>query len=343
MHILRQIIHQLLRVFLNPDLSLELDELYELLLLKLLLNEQYATSESNLVIDLSIEKNDGKVLCSAQEMFANVPENARIEKSITINIPSNAQAGDYQLHSRLLRGKSVINEIVTPLLIMTKNKPALTTSWKIALYDQKSKDKDSTRQLLDELAIPFTLVNDLNGIDKYEMLIIGKDSMNPALAKIRGWLERGGKILCFEQSKADPVPFIKEMSYKSANKMLFADVINTVHPVLSGIKPQHWEVWNGECIQEKGAVDAGPKAIYQNIVIPMPKGVIISGANRGFEPTYFGMVVGEVKVGNGLVLFSQPLATTRYGKDPVATVYLNNLLKYALSKQWNGEFAQSIK
>ncbi len=115
----------------------------------------------------------------------------------------------------------------------------------------------------------------------------------------------------------------------------FADLIEMDHPVVEDFKPWHWELWNGKREYEDGVWRASAKGIYKSVIFPMTEDVIISGATfhrYGRKNPIVGMVAGEVKVGNGLVFFSQVLATKRYGEDPIATHYLHNLLTYTLGR-----------
>lgn len=318
----------------------------------MLLNQQYATTETNLSVNLSIKDGNRKTISSVNESYAQVPEYARIERAVTLTIPADCPAGDYSLVASLRRGDAVVNEIATPISVFVRNKPAVEEVRKIAFYNRETQGEKSTQHLLEDMAIPHTMINDMHRIDDFDLLIIGANSLdstfthNFSVEKIQNWLKNGGRIVCFEQSKEGAVPFVEGMKYKSAGNMIFADVIDGAHPVLSGLNPGHWELWNGECVKTSNAVDAGPKSIYRTLLMPMPQSVVISGANRTWrdkDTLIFGMVAGEVKVGKGMIFFSQPLATARYGNDPVATVYLQNVLQYTLGKQWTGEFAKPVE
>jgi beta-galactosidase len=76
----------------------------------------------------------------------------------------------------------------------------------------------------------------------------------------------------------------------------------------------------------------------------MPGGVVVSGGDQGshMKNPVFGMVAGEARIGKGLVFLSQALATERYGKDPIATRYLHNVLRYTLGREWTGEYAEPL-
>lgn len=309
----------------------------------LLLNNQYATPEKDLVVEVSLLADDGTSLDSKRHEFADVPENSRTEQVLTLTIPSDTPTGNYKARVRLLRGDAVVQETSTPLYVRSPKDDAtpIKTSAKVALYERSGIDK--TRRILDSLQIAYTPVESLKDLGAYQVLLIGANSFDRTLTAeadaIKSWLENGGRILCLEQKKEGPVPFAPEITVKNSGDMLFADVIDAAHPILAGLKPSNWEVWNGKTVRKNGGVSAAKKAIYTHYLTPIQDGVILSGGNRsqfrfGKNPA-FGMVAGTVPVGKGSILFSQPLATSRFGTDPAATAYLRNLLDYAVNPQNN--------
>lgn len=315
------------------------------------LNDQYATPEKNLVVEALLQSPDGRTVCSDQATLAEVPEHARIDKTLTLTIPAETATGDYVVRTRLRRGETVVQENATPFYVRAVDtaKATVTSKAKIALYERSG--IDTTKQVLDALGIACTVVDKMDGLDAYDVLIIGANAMDLSftseVGKIKPWLEKGGRIVCLEQRREGAIAFVPGLNFKSAGDMLFADVIDTTHPILPGLQPSYWEVWNGENVKSGKGVSAAAKAVYTHYLVPLPESVVISGANRQkyrfAQNPLFGMVAGEVKVGKGLVFFSQPLAVSRYGKDPVATVYLRNVLAYTLSPDWTGDRAASVK
>ncbi len=317
----------------------------------LLVNEQYATPEPSLLAEISLEDRDGRALCSVKGSFSQVQEGARIERVLTLRIPERVASGPCVLRSKLLRGSSVVHESSSPFFVTERSKASVKSSCKLALYDVNGAKARSTKAVLDDLSIPYAQVESMDSLDSFELLIVGAGSLDSKLTKdaprLRAWLEKGGKLLCFEQTASGEVPFLKEMRYKGAGMMVFADLIDPEHPCAAGLGPDSWELWNGDCVKRDGAVDASPKAVYDTLLLPMPEGVVVAGANRTWrskgDPLVFGMISGELKLGKGLVFFSQPLATARYGEDPVATRYMRNVLEYTLSPLWNGENAAPLR
>lgn len=165
--------------------------------------------------------------------------------------------------------------------------------------------------------------------------------------QIRSWIEKGGRLVCLEQSREGEISFAKPLRFLSSGDMLFADQIDPAHPTQKGFKPGYWELWNGSCIKASGGVDATAKAVHSHYIIPLPESVVLSGVNRapyrfGQNPV-LGMVSGEIKLGKGLIFFSQPLAVSRFGTDPMADLHLRALFTYTLGPQWTGEHAANLK
>lgn len=317
----------------------------------LLLNDQFATTEKNLVIEAVLQSADGKTVCADKVTVAEVPEYARIAKTLTLSVPAETATGDYLVRTRLLKGDTVVQENSTPVYVQSvaKSKEKVQTKGKVALYEKSG--SDATKKVLDDLGVAYTAVEKLDGLDAFDTLIIGVNSVDMSLSlemdKLNAWLEKGGRIVCLEQRRIGPVAFAPGLNFADAGEMLFADVIDETHPIQQDLRPGLWDVWNGDCVKANGGVSTSAKAIYSHFLVPMPEGVAISGGNRALyrfgKNPIFGMVSGEVKVGQGLVFFSQPLATARYGKDPVATQYLRNVMEYTLGGKWTGERASVVK
>ena len=309
------------------------------------------SAEPDLKVELSLEDSSGAVCKSIVVPFSNVRECSRLSAPFTLPIPAGLATGDYLLRTRLLKGNTVIHESASPFFVLASTglKP-LSTTRKVAVFDRVDVPAGGTAsRLLTDFGVTHEKIGSLKNLDHFDVLILGPGVIDGKFAEhapeLRSWLERGGRIVCLEQSFAGPIPFAAELRYQSSGSMLFADVINIKHPLFDDLKPWHFEIWNGEREQKAGYLDAGGKAVYSSLIVPMPEGVALSGGTGGagwVRNPVFGMVAGEVKVGKGLVLFSQALAVSRHGTDSVADLYLRNLLSYTLSDAWNGERASVL-
>jgi len=193
----------------------------------------------------------------------------------------------------------------------------------IALYIKN--DQPATQKLLDRFGIKYHSIRDFNSLDKYPILILGVNAVSPEMkpvgATIRKWIEAGGRLLCFEQLEfLGPVPFVREYEI-TETKAVIADLIVPQHPIFAGLGNPEWDMWDG---------DEG--LITRRHLQPLASSVLATSAFR----KQFGMTAAEVRIGKGVVLFSQARATDRYGQDAVATRYLENLIRYTLETPWDG-------
>ncbi len=319
------------------------------------INDAFRDDGKGYTTELALETVDGKEVNTAKLAFDTVPEGGRSEQAVTLALDSKLPAADYRLRLRLRKAERVVNEQEYPIFIGSRERSVdRVTQRRVALYDTaptlfRGLGPAATAPVLRDLGVPFTAVSDLADLTKFDLLVVGTNSIDQNLmnqaSKVREWLERGGRVLCLEQVYAGPVPFLSEMRLQFCGNMFVADVIEPDHPVVRGSRPWHWELWNGNREKIDGAWDAGPKRVYDTYLLPMTEGVVVAGAPRSggwCRNLVFGMVASEVKAGDGLVFFSQALAVQRYGKDPVATRYLRDLFGYVLGEEWRGQFAVPV-
>lgn len=322
-----------------------------------LFNESYAVSEATMEVVISLEDASGKTYEKVTVPFSNIPECSHLSAPFSLIIPEKLATGDYLLRTKLIKTGNVIHETNSPFFVLENTSPQATliTNRNIAVFDRIAKPSENTNfsvaaKVLDELKVPIEKIKNFEKINQFQLLIIGPDAIGDIspkdVPKIRSWLEKGGKLVCLEQSLNGLIPFAPELRYQKSGTMIFADVIDTGHPLFTSLKPWHFEIWNGERVKHDGYWDLKGKAVYTNFIMPMPEGVVLSGGSTGagwVKNPKFGMVAGEVKIGNGLALFSQVLAVSRYNTDPVATIYLHNLFAYVLSDGWNGQRASLLQ
>ncbi|MBI4831037.1 MAG: hypothetical protein HY801_05675, partial [Candidatus Lindowbacteria bacterium] len=321
-----------------------------------LLNDRYAATEPELKVDILLEDAAGTMRQSVSVVFKDVQERAHLSEPFSLPVPADLATGDYTLRTKLLKGGTVIHESTSPFFVLAAaDRPKLRASTRnVAVYDRKDAAASGAKavtasRILTDLGAAHENIDSFESIDKFDLLVIGPDAIDEAFFKdalrLRTWMENGGRIVCCEQSFTGPVPFAAELRFQPSGAMIFADVVDAKHPLFEGLKPWHFEIWNGERVKKDGFWDASPKALYSSFIVPMPEGVALSGGAVGAAWAHnpkFGMVAGEVKAGKGLALFSQTIAAERYGADPIADLYLRNFFAYALSEAWNGERASVL-
>lgn len=205
------------------------------------------------------------------------------------------------------------------------------------LYDPEGK----TEAVLKAAGFPFRKVKSLKDVKDCRLLIIGQNALkdaNPEFLKQMensGLLEGGLKILIFEQQPCNLGNFVFESpSYRNA----FIRRPESLY--LRGLKDADFSNW-------RGASDTVPAFVVSDENSPhYPRskwkcgnGGIVSG-NVIRKPSYgnFTAVVDcgfnlmfaslmELRKEHGLVLFCQLDVTSRYGKDPAATLLVDNMLE----------------
>ncbi|MFC1504682.1 glycoside hydrolase family 2 protein, partial [Spirochaetota bacterium] len=320
------------------------------------INDLYKTPEKELTVAISIKDAKGKTIGKKELVYKKIPEKSRQNKKLSIPIPQTLATGDYSIHTQLYKGKKLLNEQKSLLYIMGQKTAGarIKTKKKIALYDVvgskfQGMGVAATQTVMDSFGLRYTQITDFKKLSSFDVLIIGANSIDANLKKdahrITSYVNNGGKVICFEQEMAGPIPFLPDMKYKSADDMFFADIIDSEHPVVKDFKSWHFELWNGERQYGGGGYNIGPKAVYNTYILPMMDGVVLAGAHTGgiwINPV-FGTVAGEVKVGKGLIFFSQAQATKRAENDPVAMQFIKNILSYALGSKWTGGDIGSIE
>ncbi len=287
-----------------------------------------------LQVKVEISDDSGKVF-SSETLPAGTLENS--EKKIieySYAIPSNLKTGTCRIYLSLTNTDNQVlsdNEYVFFVLGEQDNAGRIATNKKIGLYQKEN--AGGTAKILDALEIPYQRISGFDALEKYDVVIIGANALSgfPATAgdMVRKWLEGGGRLVCFEQNAA-VIPWIPGGRILGGYERIFADLIVPEHPVFEGLSPEQWSLWDG-----------GHREIYKHFVRPFSESVLAAGTN--LRLVEMGMVVSEIKLGKGICLMSQPLATERYGQDSAATKYIQNLLKYTLSGKWTDEYAGIIR
>lgn len=284
-----------------------------------------------------IISQDGKAVASLHKALGSLAQGSRAVVSCDMPLPKSAATGHYELRLRLAdaSGKT-LSENECGVHVLNRSRPAerIAVRGRVVLHDTAEASTGTTGEILRTVGVAFVRFSDTPELDHDDVLVIGANSVDALIrtraAEIRNWLEQGGRIVCFEQTEARTYPFLTELQIVSAGTARFVDLIVPEHPVFNGLTQDDWQIWNG-----------GNRELVTRYVAPMSECVLATaGRQRGAG---FGMAVGEVRVGGGLCLFSQVLASRRFGKDSVATQYVQNVLRYALGPEWTGKHAGAVR
>ncbi len=221
---------------------------------------------------------------------------------------------------------------------------------KIYIYDTEGQ----TTPILDRIGLLYERINSIKDIKvKRCVLIIGANSLGISEEEkilLNGFIKNGASVLVLEQDVYDigtepliidwiddtPISIIKEGEQVDD----FVHVNDFKSPIFNGLKPEHFRMWNGNTVVISSFIKQGTEENHQ-------KAKTLFGSRAGFSINklpnvktyvecfnflrYDGLI--EIQLGRGKIMFSQLEACRRYGDDPVATVYLNNLFEYLVGGQ----------
>lgn len=158
---------------------------------------------------------------------------------------------------------------------------------------------------------------------------------------LAGFLRNGGRVLIFEQDDSSLY------SHRANEQRLeHAFIADAKHPAVKGLADEDLSFWRGRAetvVNEKRPSDAfrhsqsvaleTPHLTNRNLVagyaLENPSyGSIRPIVTGGYDRNW--AVVLEARSGNGRILFCQADVSSRYGKDPAATLLADNLLEAVL-------------
>ncbi|MBN1674821.1 MAG: sigma-70 family RNA polymerase sigma factor [Kiritimatiellae bacterium] len=195
-------------------------------------------------------------------------------------------------------------------------------------HDGNGQAPANTAEILRKLGVPFTPIPDFGKLGQFRFLVFGRNALDEqaaeSSAEISRWVEAGGRLLCFEQ-KAGKIPFLPGLAVHDTRGMSFAQVPIAEHPVFTGLEPGQFDDWNG---------DQG--LLFRQGLYPLDEGLLAMGKvmaewRKGGNKAW-RMAAAAYAVGNGEIVLSQFNVTDRYGKDPIATRFTQNLLAYVLTQ-----------
>ncbi len=284
---------------------------------------------------IQLRNPDKKMIIQKLFWKENLNSYTNYKVPIELNLPSNLKTGFYRIELFLLdKNKKHLSDNSYPVFIVNKEElpeKIISKNGKVALYDKSSKifagfNMPSTTQILDALNIQYTLLNNFENLKKYNLLIIGANSIDGNIIKngdkIRKWVKEGGRVLCFEQNMVGPLPFFPEVSVCSGNGATFTEILVPNHPIFKGLTQDNFNDWDG---------NSG--LLFRKAFSPLNIGMLSVGPTTNWRRTdSFKMVSAAYRLGKGEIILSAYDVTSRYGKDSVATKYTQNLLTYILTQ-----------
>lgn len=291
-----------------------------------------------------IKDKTGKCLCDRTSAIGTVPAFKRRIVPFSWAVPADLPRDLYDVELFLLENGQPVSDNFEHFFVMPREELAATIKTgekKVALYDIGAKaaalDGGSTTQVLDDLKVPYTPVTDFDTLDHYQVLMIGARSLDDTVATagktIDAWIRAGGRLIQFEQIKPRALPYLPQLSVVRRDGGVVADLLEVGHPAFEGIRLcDNWDRWSGEMADGWLGKRGG---IYIALIGPLNQTVQASGILATPRDTCdaVAMLISEVRLDKGLALLSQAEATRRYGKDSVATRYLQNAIRHILSDE----------
>jgi hypothetical protein len=181
-------------------------------------------------------------------------------------------------------------------------------------------------KVLKAFGVPFKTLDNFGELTNCDLLIIGTNSFDNALEKnadkIRKYIENGGRVLIFEQTRMGRIPFIRELEYVQAGAGQFAEKVQGNHPAIKGMSQEEFFCWNQK-----------DWAVYHSFISPLSEAaILVGGDSTTWGSDNFGMIVSDIKLGKGSVLLCQAEVTPRFEKDSGAGQLTRNLLLTALDE-----------
>ena len=251
--------------------------------------------------------------------------------NMKLSIPSGLVKGAYTLEATLLQDSRVISRNDIKITIYPENYISMDkrlAQLPIGVYCQKTDNQCA--MLLRNIGFrKVSVINSLDKIDKFKLLVIASDGVGDNLVqnkkKLYSYVLRGGKILSLEQSIekwSDKWLPIDNLSLIGNDYGDNVEMVNAEHPIFSGISAMDLRLWNGDTLINKACFKVcSPNALARVFYV------------RKKEPAdAAASVIEQIELGRGRILLSQMLIETKAKEEPVARKLLANMTTYLLSE-----------
>jgi len=290
-------------------------------------------SESNKRVDLvaQLRKADGSTLEILSKKGIEIPQGAKLEIPFELAIPADFPSGKTTLESFVISDGRKIAENAYEIYTLAKADRASSFPAKsLALYDNAAElfsglGVKTTQQALDFLKIPYEKISSFESLSKYQVLIVGSNSMDGTLLragdKIAPWIEAGGRLLMFEQCACGPIPWSGSDRIFRMGGSSFVEHCYKKHPVFKGIEDEMaWESpWGHNA------------SVYETCLDLNDSFLSVTAAAHFEDRACPKAVIADRKFGKGESLVSTVITADRFNKDSTITKYVENLMSYILS------------
>lgn len=262
-------------------------------------------------------KSGEQLLPLARVAFGDMPAGARKNLPFELNLPQS-DLPEAELRLTVTNGAKEcgrnsyaitthpVDEVLAPLPV----------SRRVLLLSKHPQ----LEKILSTLQIPYDIADARSLYRDYACMILPPDTPidRTQANAIRTQVENGGFLLILEQGCGTLPVFDEYQVIADYNTMI--EPVAEKHPIFRNLTPADFDIW-GENLNGN---------VITRIVLPLDH-TALAVKGRFLDERTCGAAVGEVKVGQGRLLFSQLDATSLWGKNGAASQYLRNLLAYATS------------
>lgn len=290
-------------------------------------------SERDVSVELRIQLRDpqGRVRSLVQEKDISIPQGRMKQIPFHISIPSDAVSGVHKVEIFLLADGQKIAENNYGLYVLAQqDRITRYPSRRVALYDKTSQKfaglgVKSTGEILRLLHVPFDNIHQFDGLGNYDVLMIGANSLDDAVFNngtlINQWINRGGRMVVFEQVTTGYMPWVAGERIQLLGKSSFVEHFYKKHPFFKGIEDEM--VWESPW---------GNQGRLFETCLELNEGFLSLAAVSDFQkPEAMASVINHRRMGRGEYVISTLLTVDRYGVDSTITRYVENLMDYIMS------------
>lgn len=308
------------------------------------INDTGDDSKSQTIRIALYEAKDNRRLLDRTAAIGRVPAGKRKLVPFEWLIPAEMPTSTVRLELFLIEAGKTVSDSACEFHVLGRDLFADRISAngkRVALYDSAAANgspERSTGAVIDRLGIPYKRIEDPAHLEDFDVLIIGAASADNRVYKansaIAEWLERGGRMIQFERAQPGAVAGVPKLNIVRKMGGSVVEPLVPAHPVFEGLQVNdYWNLWNGNLPEAQGYGREG--GLYSSLIGPLNETAVAVGlidVPRA-NPKSAQMAIADVKVGKGVALINQTEATLRYGRDAVATKFIQNAFRYILSDE----------
>jgi beta-galactosidase len=294
------------------------------------IDNSFQQPQSDLVLKVRMDDFSKNII--AEKIIPISEISANSNKSVSVDFAvSDKISGPHIMRLLLYRSNQMISQNYYYVSVTSQvfNQPIITQKT-VMVWKPSTRDISQTLIVFDALKIKYEVASTQqlqNGHVQCDWLCIPAGAIleqkennewKRLIGPISKLVKQGMGLLVLEQFGQGDLGIAPGMNYLNMPGNVTADPVMFDHPVPAGVPWHKWWVWRGN----NG--DIAP--------FVMPAGMnslIVIGAHAD-DRVY--SILSEGTIGKGRVILSQADAVSRWAKDAAATLFLRELLNYALAE-----------